>query len=201
MRIRRRGNDSAALRLSLLCWLVLLCVSCSPTFRSTIQVPRVEVKIKQGAIVRRPEYGMTIFIDQVADARTKEAIAGYKGRDINPEGSVTDAVLQALRQGLERKGFKYTETAPVILSGEIRIWHARIEGGFTAKATADAAVYLEVIDPTNKRVYSGIYRGFSSIEKPGLEEKDVRSALSGSMAEALSQALGDQQFLRIISAY
>jgi uncharacterized lipoprotein YajG len=194
-------NRRFAAPLLILISVVFLVSACTPTFHSTIKIPRVPVKIKQTSITRRPQYGMTIFIDQMVDARKKEALAEYDGRDINPDGDVTGAVLDALRSGLEQKGFKYTDTAPVIISGEIRTWFTRIENGFTRKATADAALYLEVIDPTNKRVYSGIYRGYSSIEKPGLGEEEVSKALGSSMAEAVNQALSDQQLIRLISAF
>lgn len=181
--------------------LVFLFASCAPSLPSTIRVPHITPTVKGPQVQKRRGYESTVFIDQLTDVRPKEAIAEFQGRDLNPAGDIIAPVFNALREGLEKKGFRFSDSAPVLVAGEIRTWNAKIKGGFSAKVEAQAVLYLEILDPTNKRAYSGTYQGFATLERTNVTEEQVSEVLGTAMSEALGQVFADQQFIRLLSAF
>jgi uncharacterized lipoprotein YajG len=181
--------------------LIFSITACAPSLPSTIKVPHISPVVKGPQVQKRRGYESTVYIDQLTDVRPKEAIAEYQGRGINPASDVIAPVIDALRAGLEKKGFRFSDTAPVLISGEIRTWSVKIKGGFSSKAKAEAVLYLEILDPTNKRAYSGVYQGYATTEGTGIDEERVSEILGTSMSEALGQVFADQQFIRLLSAF
>ncbi len=179
----------------------MLLIGCAPEFRPTMAVPQVAPIVKYNPALKNRRYDASVFIHQFSDARTAEAIAEYEGREIKPQSAVVENIVSALRRGLESRGYRFSERAPVLIAGEIRKWMAHINGGFKSKVDAQAALYIEIFDPANKRIYSGIYSGYAMLEKTGLEEKDVQEVLATAMAEAMGRVLSDAQFNRLISSY
>ena len=180
----------------------LFLASCGgPDYKPSLEVPEIVPIIKNTATVKPRHGDAVVYIHQFSDARTAEAIAEYDGREVKPAGDVIDRVVRALRGGLQKKGYRFAENAPVLIAGEIRKWMANISGGFKARVDAQAAVSIDLIDPANKRVFSGIYQGYANMEKSGMEDKDVQETLSVAMAEALGRMLSDPQFNRMLSSY
>ena len=62
-------------------------------------------------------------------------------------------------------------------------------------------MYVEVRDPTNKRIYSGEYSGTASKEHPNLDEKDVSETLGTAMQQAINQLFADQQLMDILQSF
>jgi hypothetical protein len=187
-------------------YLLLFCAAlsfvstgCGPSLRSEISVPRL---IPAGAPeARRPSRGSFIFVDQFLDTRPGHALVRIDGRDVRPETEPADEVVAGLKRALERDGFAFSDTAPVILSGELRVWSAEVKDGFSAKAEASSQLFIEVLDPANKRVYSGVYEGFAAKQSPGLSESDVKDALQTSMTEAIRQVMVDTQLIGLLASY
>ena len=88
-----------------------------------------------------------------------------------------------------------------MISGQVRKWHANVTGGFQGKIESEASVYVEVLDPANKRIYSGVYNGVSSLETPNVDVKDMRESLGAAMASAIEQLNKDQQLVKLLSSF
>lgn len=183
------------------CLLVACFVSCSPSIGSKIALPNLIRAPEPLGDIGRPQYEGYVFIDELADKRGTQAMAKLDGREILSKSEVAPAVLTGLKDALYRKGFKFSDTAAILLSGEIREWFAQIEGGFRSSADAQAVLYIEVLDPANKRIYSGVYKGTATKESPNLSDKDVTAVLGVSMTEAIEQVIGDRQLMKLLSSF
>lgn len=205
----RSGNSYGPLRALALG--VLLCGSllcggmvfggCGPSLRSSLEVPKIAPFAKRDSQLKRDRYDSYVFVDEFVDSRERKRIVTIEGRDVDPAGDVVEAVVDGLERALSMEGFKFSDTAPIILAGEVRQWETQITGGFTKRAESEAALYVEVLDPANKRVYSGVYRGFAAFESPGLDEEDIRETLRTSMTEAVEQVVEDEQLMRLLAAF
>ena len=179
---------------------LLVLSACGPSLRSTIDVPKVRpLEVPKPA--KKTVSDTYIFVDEFIDGRQSKAVAVMEGREVNPANEITPRVVEGLRWALERKGFQFSDTAPIILSGEVRKWRALVEPGFASKVVCDAGIYVEILDPANKRIYSGLYTGYASKETPGLDKRDVQEVLKTSMYEAISQVLRDEQLINLLSSY
>ena len=173
--------------------------SCGPSFKSTMGVP--EVRVGKKADASSFEESTYVYIDEFIDARPEKALAKRDKKLVNPADDVAAAAVNALKQALASKGFAYSESAPVIISGELREWLADVTGSLPTKVSANAAIYIEVLDPANKKIYSGVYRGFSSMEAASVNEDDVKKTLSSSMEEAVLQVAADKQLVNLLGSF
>lgn len=171
--------------------------ACGPSLKSTMLVPQVKLGKKAEPL---PE-STYIYIDELKDVRESKAIARREKKDVNPDGEVSPAVVDALKQALATKGFSYSESAPVIISGEIRDWVAEVTGSLPTKVNANAAIFIEILDPANKRIYSGVYRGFASMDGASVNEEDVRKTLASAMEEAVMQVSADKQLVTLLGSF
>lgn len=179
--------------------LLFTLTACGPSLPSQLSLPHL---MPAGAPeAQAPSRQAYIFVDQFIDVRASQEIAKVEGREVSAAESPADAVVAGLRRALEKDGFSLSDTAPVILTGEVRAWTALVTPGFSSESRASAQLFVEVIDPANRRVYSGVYEGFSSKSAPGLDEGDVRETLELSMTEAIKQVLADSQLIGLLSSY
>jgi hypothetical protein len=164
-----------------------------------MSVPRL---IPAGAPeARSNEFDAFIFVDQFIDARPSPAVARVEDRDVGASNDPVEEVVGGIKRALEKRGFTFSDTAPVILSGELRAWVSLVTEGLPSKSEATAELYVEVLDPANKRVYSGVYKGYAAKESPGLDEGDVQETLRISMTEAIQQIMADKQLVGLLASY
>ncbi len=187
-------------RFGLIAFLLILS-SCGPTLKSTMDIPMVLPNAKKDSMLADPSRGIFVYVGEFIDQRAEKAIVILEDKKVTPRGDVGKSVAEGLERALAMYGFEMTDTAPLILSGEVRNWSASMSGGFTKNLESDAAVFVEILDPANKRVYSGVYKGFASIEAPSISEADIRSVLQTSMSEAVRQVTADKQLLKILTAF
>jgi hypothetical protein len=192
---------SRYLRLPLLFSALLFLHACGPSIGSSIVLPQLRPVVPPGSELAGSSYENFVFIEELVDARVDTGIAELDGRSIRSTDNVVPVVLQGLRTALGDKGFKFSDTAPILLLGEIRVWKAEIEGGFSSSVSANAELYIQVLDPANKRIYSGSYKGFASAESPRLGVKQIRNTLGIAMSEAIVQVVKDQQLVRLLSSF
>ena len=188
-----------------ICSALLVCLAtfgCGPSAPASLALPDLQVKEvgkKVEGIGGAPSY---IFVDDFIDARTETDIAKVDGKGVSLKEDQTGvSVRSGLRQALERKGFVFSDTAPIVLSGEIRQWKADVTGGFKSKIRSEASLKLEVLDPGNKRIYAAVYKGYSYFEGTSLGAEDIRKALGVSMEEAILQILKDPQLIKLLSSF
>ena len=195
------GGFSRFLSLAPILVFLLFVYSCGPSISKSFVLPKIDPQVSPDATLKNQGADSYVFVDEFIDARPKAAVVNYNGRLIESDSEAVKIIVDGLREGLTVKGFKLSDTAPTILAGELRTWVANVSGGFTKISRAESAVFVEVLDPANKRVYSGVYKGFATIESPGLNEKDIRDTLRTSMNEAVQQVLADEQLIRLLSAF
>ncbi len=184
---------------SLLSSVLFAVTACGPSLRSQMSLPHLMPSgAPEAQATSRQAY---IFVDQFIDARPSPEIAMVEDRAVAADNPPADAVVAGIRRALEKDGFTLSDTAPVILSGEVRNWSAKVTPGFSSKSESSAQLFIEVLDPANRRVYSGVYEGFSSKGTPGLDESDVRDTLEVSMTEAIKQLLADRQLIGLLASY
>ncbi len=176
---------------------------CGPSLKSTIEVPRVEFaqdQRKKGGLS-----GSQLTVDQFVDKRTSKVIAGAEELPGAKGAEAAQPIGPAVQDGLKRafadRGAEITDSAPIVISGEILRWYARVESGLSSKAKGEAAVRIEIFDPANKKIYTGTYEGYATMQHPSLSEKDVSETLGAAMAQALTQVGEDKQLLRVLSSY
>ena len=175
-------------------------ISCGPTLKPTLDVPSIKVS---GAKIEKDSSAANtyLFVDDFVDGRVNKVFVRNNKKEISAAGNLAPAVADALKQALGARGFSFSESAPVIISGEVRDWNADVTGSLPTKVDAHAAIFIEILDPANKRIYSGVYKGFASIESASIGEKDVKRTLANSMEEAVTQVVADKQLVSVLSSY
>jgi hypothetical protein len=169
--------------------------------QSTMDIPMVMPNAKRDSMLADPSRGVFVYVGEFIDQRASKEIVTLEDKTVAPNGDIGKSVAEGLERALAMQGYEMTDTAPLILSGEVRNWSATLSGGFSKNLESDAAVFVEILDPANKRVYSGVYKGFASIQSPSISEADIRSVLQTSMSEAVRQVTADAQLLKILSAF
>lgn len=178
---------------------VFIFSACSPTLRDTLEVPVVNAPAP-GKNVEKVSNAY-LYIDEFSDARANKALASMDEKEIQPAGDVVPAVVKALKEALINRGFEISESAPVMVSGEVRQWFAEISGSMPTRVNVEAAIFIEVLDPANKRIYSGVYQGKSWKESSSMKEEDIRKTLGEGMEEAIKRVTADERLMGLISSF
>ncbi|MBL7661487.1 hypothetical protein JNK13_01925 [bacterium] len=143
-----------------------------------------------------------VYLEQVGDARTSPVLMLRGSSEVTAEGSATQVVEQALKRVLSDKGFSVTEGAPIVIRAELVNWTAELSSGMAMRTVSSAAeIKLTILDPTNKAMYIGTYRGSSNVKNPKIEDAQVREALQISMSQALQQVAADGKLLNLLTSF
>ncbi len=178
-----------------------LCTGCGPSLPSSLSLPKIKISSEGNRTRNTGSATSYVYVDEFIDSRGSSAIAILDGKDIPHKEDVSPVIVDGVKQALKQRGFEFSETAPIVLSGEIRQWIARVTSGFSSKVDAEASLYVEVLDPANKRIYAGVYNGFATVESPSLGTKDVQTALQTCLEEAIGQITADGQLTKLLSSF
>lgn len=183
--------------------MLAMSAACSSTLQSTILLEPITPPQHPEEPVEPKPLDSQVYVDEFNDARAEKGVVRMQdeGRFISSANDVVEVVVQGIEKALRKKGYQFSDTAPVILSGEVREWLATVTGTFSKKIEGNAELYVEVRDFSDRRVYSGIYKGYAARETTGLSEKDVQDILKSSMTEAISQVTGDEQMMKLLSSF
>ncbi len=178
----------------------LTCISCSTRVGGTIHLSKIPtVEIDHGSKITASD--AALFIDELRDTRPESQVADFNGRSIFSDSAFDLLVKESLQQTFRQKGFVISDSAAVVLSGEIRQWHAEITGGVPGTVKSKASIFLEVFDPANRRVYTGTYQGTASVERASINDKDVNVSLTTAMQQAIRQVVLDEQLVKLLSSF
>lgn len=182
-------------------FLSLLClVSCGPSLKKTMDFPNVNLNLAK--ISSDNNLANTfLYIDKILDKRNNHVLVRYEGKETLSTGEVSAQLQELLKQALTKKGFSFSDTAPVIISGEIRKWYAEITGSLPSLIVAESEFFIEILDPANKRIYSGTYSGKAQAEEGSVNDDDIRKVLSASLEEAVVQFTSDKRLITLLSSY
>ena len=142
-----------------------------------------------------------IHVSDFSDTREQQELAFSKDEKVLTSSEPAKQVSSGLRSALRRLGYTQSPMAPVVLRGELRTWKATVQSGFMKSAVADTAIYVEALDPANKRVYGGVYRGYSSYEATQIGAEELEKVLKSCMQQAIIQVLKDKQLGRLLISY
>lgn len=195
----QRFRSFRILQFSLMAAALLLLNSCVLHLQPSLAVPHIPLLGKGETMNKTVQ--TYIYVDDVRDNRSSGVIAEIEGEESYPSTAIGSPVKEALMNALQQKGFTMSESAPVIISGEVRQWIATVKGRLPAKVNSEASLYLEVFDPASKQVYSGVYHGSAGLEYPTLDEEQIKEVLGTSMALAINQILSDQQLMDLLASF
>jgi uncharacterized lipoprotein YajG len=186
------------LRLFFCLLLVLTVAGCGPTLGSQIQLTTIpEPATEPSEFTRQPSVTVGFF----KDVRPGNYVVKYYEKLVQPSNSVSFEVEDAVRRTLVNSGFLVDSTAPVIIKGEVRQWVVDVKSNFPITLDAKAALWIEIIGPDNKRIYSGVYLGTGHFEKPTVEIKEIQNILNVAMTAAISGMVKDKKLISILSSF
>ena len=171
-------------------------VGCAAYVGRAVDVPEIPSAVKEGDA--RARLSSSIAVGEIRDAReVPEEGSNYT----EPAGDVASAVKSALERTLTDKGMILSLDAPVTVTGEVREWRSSVSARTTSQIQSEAALAIEVRDPSNKKLYSGVYHGSRSSQFPVASAGDVQDSLGLAMSQAIAQMLQDKDLLNVISSY
>lgn len=180
--------------------IVALCASCAPTGLQYLEVPELpEIAIYPKGVEK--SYKSYVYINEIGDARPSPFFMKYKAIAFEPASSISPVIRDRIAKTLEKKNFVISNTAPIIFNAQVRTWDVKVGDSAGGGMRADAELSLEVLDPTGSRMFSGVYRGYTTYSKIALKEKIVSRALSRAMGEAVKQIFEDKDLMRILSSF
>lgn len=191
-------------KILLLSVLILVLVSgvlagCTSSISTSVSVP--EVMVPEGVEPVEDLHGAEIYLESVLDARKSKTVATLKGKNSQFIGDTTEALRSVLEESFAKKGFAFSDTAPVLITVELVKWAADIQEDYPAKVVAQAEVQIDVVGPANRKIYSGTYEGFANLEGGTLDDEKLNNLLKASMYEAIKQLIFDDGLINIISAF
>lgn len=167
--------------------------SCSPSLGSRIKIPDVE--ISQSKLSEFSARSPRIKIGDFLDARSQPALAVIDGRDVMPEGDMSDAVKLAFERAFTDAGARVTTLHAPVIEGEISTWIVRIKPGFpVTDLTAKASIRIVLRNDRDEPIYKATYTGESNKQHPVPGEESIRDTLGNAMAVAVAEVLNDQDF-------
>ena len=180
-------------------FLATIISACGPTLQQEIQL----ITIPEPTLKAPPEFSSqpSVSVGLFRDVRHGNFVVRNYDTLVRPANPVNFEVEDVIRRTLVNAGFQVDNSAPVVLRGEIREWVVDIKNKMPITLNSRAVLFVEVIGPNDKRIYSGVYRGNSYFEKAVVENRDVQDMLNRSMTGAVSQIMSDSKLIGILSSF
>lgn len=177
---------------------VILFTGCAAQVGSTIEAPEIPpIAMADDA---RARLGSYIAIQEIVDSR-QELKDDDTTRVTQPFGGVSGIIKTGLRNAFRDAGISVIDSSPIELRAEVRKWQAEVSAKGTSTLSSEATLYVELIDPSGKKVFTGSYNGTRSSQFPVITRVDVKDSLGLSMANAISQLVADPKLIEMISSY
>ena len=168
---------------------------CAPTVGPQVDAPEIPVVAKTGSI----KSGVRVALQGALDVRPAIVADPDSESVTQPAGPVASQVEDGLRKALEMNGIAELPSAPVAMRAEIRKWQAQVSARDTGKLSSEASLFVELIDGTGQRIYSGNYVGNRASSFPLISASDIRESLGLAMASAIDQMMSDPKLIEKLS--
>ncbi len=176
----------------------LTITSCVAPLDKTIQLTTIpEPQITAPEFTIQPSITIGFFKDLRAGSYIVKNYDNYA----QPANSVSEEVEDVLRRTFTNAGFNVNNSAPVILKGEIRTWNVDVKNTLPVVLESKAEIWIEVIGPDDKRIFSGRYSGKGRFEQPTAEVKDIQRALNTSMTATISGIFKERKLMELLSSF
>lgn len=175
-------------------------ISCAPQVGVIIDAPAIPTLAKPDT---RARLGSYVNLDKVQDTRMVGKIGTVEANVTEPYGNdITENIKTSIRQALSDVGVSSNDTAPVAMNVEIRSWKSQVgtKSG-SGKIVSDASLYIELYDPTGKRLFSGSYNGQRTSDFPIISKVDIQDSLGLAMANAIEQMVTDPELINILGSF
>ena len=83
----------------------------------------------------------------------------------------------------------------------MRKWRSKVGAKDSSAIDSEATLFVELLDPTGKKIYSGTYNGTRSSQFPVVTRIDVQDSLGLAMANAIEQVISDQQLIEMLGSF
>ncbi|MFN8390178.1 MAG: YajG family lipoprotein [Bdellovibrionota bacterium] len=180
----------------------VLLTSCAPNLGSTIEAPQLPPTSADPA--SRPEararLGSYVTVQEVVDSRNGIS-ADADENTTEPYGGVNVIVENGLKNAFRDAGVGVTDSAPISIKAQVTKWRAHVNAKGTSAINSEATLFVEVYDPSGKRIYSGTYNGSRSSQFPVVTRVDVKDSLGLAMNNAISQVIADPQLLELLASF
>lgn len=170
---------------------------CAVSPGRTVETPEIPAVAPSGEA--RARLGSYLAIQAVEDRRdsSQSADSGFT----EPFGRVGASVEEGIKNAFRENGISILETAPLSLKAEIRKWRTKVDSRANTMMSSEATLYVELVDPSGKKMYSGSYNGTRSSQFPVVTRVDVQDSLALAMANAIGQVVNDPELLNVLSSY
>ncbi len=175
-------------------------ISCAPQVGEIIAAPEIPTLAKPET---RARLGSYVNVNKVEDIRQIGRDSAYENNITEPfGGNIAENVKTSIRQALSDVGVSTIDTAAINMNVEIRSWKSQVgtKSG-SGTVTSDASIYVELFDPTGKRLFSGTYNGQRKSDFPIISKVDVQDSLGLAMAGAIEQMVTDKELLELLGSY
>jgi hypothetical protein len=144
--------------------------------------------------------GITVYIDRFIDDRAVREIVIGDSESALGEGDAGLPISRALTKAFAGRGITSSDSAPLILSGAVKEWYARVTGGIGGGITAEARISVNLSNPADEQLYSALYSG-SAEYSGGFSRKEFERVMVAAMQEAVAQVVADQKLILLIESY
>ena len=176
--------------------LSLFLCACAPGLGSQISPPAIPELENARKIDENFSDLPKIRIGEFVDSRSDTALAVISGREVLADSSLGPVVQEGFERMFRDAGGQVALFRAPMLTGEIQAWQVKVSSAFpTSQATATAKIRINLQDQDNRSLYRGTYTGESTIQHPFLSESKIRDMLGQAMAQAIQQAIVDEDLL------
>ena len=180
--------------------LIASAAACAPKLGATIEAPQIPPTAAKPEA--RARLGSYIAVTGVSDSRVGQPPSDSSIADFTePYGGVSAIVENGLKNAFRDAGIAVVDNAPVAMKVEVRKWRAQVDTKSTSAISSEATLFVEMDDPTGKRIYSGTYNGTRSSQFPVVTRVDVQDSLGLAMANAIDQVISDPQLVDLLNSF
>ncbi len=169
--------------------LSLLC-SCAPGLERTLLVSQIPTSDSSSQYLRG-----RLTVGVFTDARQKEVIGHFNGKNLSPEGDVPASVALAFERELKARHAELVAFDAPLLEGEVRDWFVDVTPSFPVnRIKARAKVRIRLLQKGKVPLFHGEYEGNVTYEHPLVSQGDIERILTEAMSFAIQEALEDSRF-------
>lgn len=179
--------------------LVPLLFACSNSIQRSYSFPELASTAEEIA-AETPNRGISIYIDQFVDDRAVRDIVLASDGNAASIGDAGRPVAEALVRAFMQRGIGSSDSAPLILSGTVKEWYARVSSGIGGGIAAEARISVTLSDPAGTQLYIALYSG-SAEYSGGFSKSEFDRVMAAAMQEAIGQVTSDQKLLGLIESY
>ncbi len=178
---------------------VLGLVSCGPNFVNPVIAP--EAPLEAVDVKPRAKSEGQFYLKSFEDSRSLKDLTSYDGKSYYTDSDLTLVGREGLSRILGKAGFSSSKESAIFIKGKLIEWTADVIDGYPSLISSKAKIYIELIDPTDRRIYSGSYSGAAELQAPGLSNDELRKSLSLAMEKALEQVAKDKGVVNVLTSY